>query len=190
MATLSDPKEIEALSFRIVSKYFVGKKMPRLQKEVVKRVLHATSDPDYIEDIIFHSKAIKNALTAIKNGENVIVDASMVRAGINKKSLSTFGCKIICFLNRKDVVRQAPQLNITRSALAMRKACKLMERGIVAIGNAPTALLEVCDLVSKGKARPALIIGLPVGFVGAKENSGIRVVWGAREWSSLHRWRT
>ena len=93
----------------------------------------------------------------------------MVKAGINKKLLSTFGGKVICLINRKDVVRQASRLNITRSTLAMRKASKLMEGGIVAIGNAPTALFEVCDLVSIGKAKPDLIIGLPVGFVGAKE---------------------
>lgn len=169
MTVLTDPKEIETKSFRIVDKHLAGMKLPRYQKEVIKRVLHATSDLNYIEDILFHSKAIRNALAAIREGENVVVDASMVKAGINKKLLSTFGCKVICLLNRKDVARQASQLNISRSMVAMRKAVKLMDGGIVAIGNAPTALFEVCDLVSKGKARPALIIGLPVGFVGAKE---------------------
>ncbi|MDP3732786.1 MAG: precorrin-8X methylmutase [Candidatus Omnitrophota bacterium] len=169
MAVLTDPKEIETKSFQIVDKHLAGIKLPQHQKEVMKRVLHATSDLNYIEDIIFHPKAIRNALTAIRRGENVIVDASMVKAGINKKLLSTFGGKVVCLINRKDVARQASRLNITRATLAMRKASKSMEGGIVAIGNAPTALFEVCDLVNIGKARPALIIGLPVGFVGAKE---------------------
>lgn len=169
MAILTDPKEIETKSFQIVDKYLAGIKLPRHQKEVMKRVLHATSHLNYIEDIIFHSKAIRNALAAIRRGENVIVDASMVKAGINKKLLSTFGSKVICLINNKTIAREALRLNITRSTLAIRRAHKLMNRGIVAIGNAPTALFEVCDLVSKGKARPALIIGLPVGFVGAKE---------------------
>lgn len=170
MAILTDPKEIQAKSFQIVDKYLTNVKLPGFQKEVLRRVLHATSDLNYSKDIVFHSKAVKNALTAIKKGENIVVDANMVKAGINKKLLSTFGCRVICLLNRRDVARQASQLNITRSILAMRKSAKFMNGGIVAIGNAPTALFEVCDMVSKGRARPSLIIGLPVGFVGAKES--------------------
>lgn len=170
MAIFTDPREIQAKSFQIVEKHLTGIKLPRYQKEVMKRVLHATSDLNYMEDMLFHPKAVRNALEAIRKGKNVVVDASMVKAGINKKLLSTFGCKVICLLNRKDVARQASQLNITRSMVAMRKAVKLMEGGIVAIGNAPTALFEVCDLVNKGKARPKAIIGLPVGFVGANES--------------------
>lgn len=169
MAVLTNPKEIEAKSFQIVDKYLAVLKLPRHQKEVLKRVLHATSDLNYIEDILFHSKAIRKALAAIRKGENVVVDASMVKAGINKKTLSRFGGKVICLINRTDIARHASRLNTTRSILAMRKARKLMEGAIVAIGNAPTALFEVCDLVSKGKTSPALIIGLPVGFIGAKE---------------------
>jgi len=166
---LIDPKEIEAKSFQIVDKHVAGIKLPRHQKEVMKRVLHATSDLNYIEDMLFHPKAVRSALGAIRKGKNVVVDAGMVMAGINKKLLSTFGCKVFCLLNREDVAWQASQLNISRSILAMRKAVKLMEGGIVAIGNAPTALFEVCNMVSKGKASPAVLIGLPVGFVGAKE---------------------
>ena len=166
---ITNPKDIETKSFQIVDKHLRNIKLPRFQKEVVKRVLHATSDLNYAKDLIFHSKAIKNGLAAIKKGRDVVVDASMVKAGINKKTLSGFGGRVICFVNNERVARQASRLNITRSMLSMRKASKLMNGGIVAIGNAPTALFEVCDLVSKGKARPALIIGLPVGFVGAKE---------------------
>ena len=166
---ITNPKDIETKSFQIVDKHLRNIKLPRFQKEVVKRVLHATSDLNYAKDLIFHSKAIKNGMAAIKKGRDVVVDASMVKAGINKKTLSGFGGRVICFVNNERVARQASRLNITRSMLSMRKASKLMNGGIVAIGNAPTALFEVCDLVSKGKARPALIIGLPVGFVGAKE---------------------
>jgi precorrin-8X/cobalt-precorrin-8 methylmutase len=156
-------------SFQIVNKYLAGIKLPGPQKEVMERVLHATSDLNYIEDMIFHPKAIKGGIAAIGRGGNVVVDASMVKAGINKKLLSIFGSKVICLINKKDIARKASRLNITRSILAMRKACESMNGGIVAIGNAPTALFEVCDLVNKGMAKPSLIIGLPVGFVGAKE---------------------
>ena len=169
MLVLTDPQEIQAKSFQTIDKYLIDIKLPQYQKEVVKRVLHATSDLNYIEDIVFHPKAIRNALASIKKGKNIVVDASMVKAGINKKLLSIFGGKVICHINRKDVARKASQLNVTRSILAMRKASQLMNGVIVAIGNAPTALFEVCDLVSTGKTKPALIIGLPVGFVGAKE---------------------
>ena len=169
MSVLTDPKAIAARSFKIIDKHIAGFRLPRHQKEVLKRVLHATSDLNYIKDLVFHSKAVRNALAAIRKGENIIVDASMVKAGINKKMLSYFGGKVICLINRKDIAGQASRSNITRSILAMRKACKLMEGGIVAIGNAPTALFELCDLVSIGKARPVMVIGLPVGFVGAKE---------------------
>lgn len=169
MLILTDPKEIEAKSFQIVNKYLTGIKLSGLERKVMERVLHATSDLNYIKDLLFHPKAIKNALMAISEGRDIVVDAGMVKAGINKKLLSTFGSRAVCLINRKDIARQASRLNITRSILAMRKGCKSMNGGIVAIGNAPTALFEVCDLVTKGRASPSLIIGLPVGFVGAKE---------------------
>lgn len=169
MAILIDPKAIEAKSFQIVDKYLAVKKLPRYQKEVMRRVLHATSDLNYIEDMVFHPKAITDGLAAIRKGKGIIVDAGMVKAGINKKILAAFGGRVICLINNKVVAREALRLNITRSISAMRKARKLMEGALVAIGNAPTALFEVCDLVGNGKARPALVIGMPVGFVGAKE---------------------
>ena len=164
-----NPREIEAKSFQIADRYLRNVKFPLFQKEVVKRVIHATSDLNYVKDMVFHPKAVRSAISAIRNGKDIVVDAAMVKAGINKKTLSSFGGRVICLINKVDVRRQASRLNITRSALAMRKAHKLMDAGIVAIGNAPTALFEVCELVAKGKARPSLIIGLPVGFVGAKD---------------------
>ena len=169
MIVLNDPREIETKSFRIVDKYLKNVKLPGFQKEVLKRVLHATSDLKYAKDFLFHSKAVKDGLAAIRKGKSIVVDASMVKAGINKKILLGFAGKVICLINKEDIVKQASRLNITRSILAMRKAHKLMDGGIVAIGNAPTALFEVCDLVSKGRTRPSLIIGLPVWLVGAKE---------------------
>ncbi|MDP3791979.1 MAG: precorrin-8X methylmutase [Candidatus Omnitrophota bacterium] len=170
MQIITSPKEIELKSFRIVDKYLADVKLARPQKEVTARVIHATSDLNYAKDILFHPKAIRAAVTAIKKGKNIVADANMVKAGINKKILSGFGGRVICFIDNKGVAKQASRLNITRSILAMRKACKSINGGIVVIGNAPTALFEVCDMVSKGRAEPSLIIGLPVGFVGAKES--------------------
>lgn len=169
MAIITDPKKIEIKSFQTVDKHLAGLKFPSQQKEVIKRVLHATSDLSYAKDMIFHPKAIRNAVMAIREGRNIVVDASMVKAGINKKMLAGFGGRAVCLINDKDISIKALRLNITRSILAMRKSAKSMDGGIVAIGNAPTALFEVCDLIKNGKARPCLIIGVPVGFVGAKE---------------------
>lgn len=169
MKIITNPRDIEAKSFKIAAKYLSNLKLPRLEKEVVTRVLHATSDLSYAKDIIFHPRAVRAALQAIRTGKSIIVDASMVKAGINKKALKDFGGEVICLINNKDISIKASRLNITRSILAMRKSAKFMNGGIVAIGNAPTALFEVCDLVKQSKARPCIIIGIPVGFVGAKE---------------------
>ncbi len=169
MRIITNPQAIQDKSFRIVDQYLKNVKLPGLEKEILKRVLHATSDIKYVRDFVFHPKSVKDGLAAIKKGKNIVVDASMVKAGINKKILSGFGGKVICFIDKDDIAKKASRLNITRSILAMRKAQKLMDGGIVAIGNAPTALFEVCNLVNQKKAAPALIIGVPVGFVGAKE---------------------
>lgn len=169
MEILTNPKDIESRSFQIVDKYVRGAKLPRFQKEVVKRVLHATSDLNYAKDLLFSKGAILGGLKAIRQGRDIIVDAEMVKAGINKRILNCFGGRVVCMINNKDVIRKSAELKITRAILAMRKSAKLIDKAIVAIGNAPTALFEVCDLVEDKSVKPALIIGVPVGFVGAKE---------------------
>lgn len=169
MKIITNPKDIEKKSFQIVDEHLINIKLPKLQKEILKRIVHATSDLNYAKDIVFHKKAVKNGLSAIKKRKNIIADSRMVKAGINKKILSNYGGKVICLIDNPDIAKNAYKLNITRAMLAMRKACKLMDDGIVVIGNAPTALFEICDLIDKGRIRPALVIGLPVGFVGAKE---------------------
>lgn len=170
MIIITDPKDIETKSFKIVEKYADKVKLPKFEKEVLKRVLHATSNLGYTKDLVFHPKAIECGLEALKSGRDIVVDAGMVQAGINKKILSSFGGKVICHINNKNIAREALKLKLTRSILCMRKSVRSMEGGIVAIGNAPTALFEVCELIKKGAVKPALIIGIPVGFVGAKES--------------------
>lgn len=179
MNILSNPKLIEDKSFEIISRLLPDLKLPYAQKEVLKRVIHATTDLSYAQDLFFHPQAVKAGIKAIKEGRDVICDVSMVKAGINKKALRGFGGKVSCFINDRDVVKQASELKMARAILAMRKAAGFMNGAIVAIGNAPTALFELCDLVKKGKVKPALIIGVPVGFVGAVESkeslTGLRV---------------
>lgn len=170
MTILNNPRKIEARSFEIIDRSLWDIKLPKLQKEIIKRVIHATTDLNYAKELLFHPQAVKAGLAAIRAGKNIIVDATMVKAGINKKLLLNFGGKVICFIDNKDIIRRSSQLKTTRAILTMRKSKRLMNGGIVAIGNAPTALFELCDLVKKGNAKPALIIGVPVGFVGAVES--------------------
>lgn len=170
MNVILNPKLIEDKSFEIISRLLPDLNLSYAQKEVLKRVIHATTDLNYAKDLFFHPRAIRVGLKAIKKGANIICDVNMVKAGINKKTLSEFGGKVICLINDKDVVRKAAKLKIARAIVSMRKAAPFMKGSIVAIGNAPTALFELCDLVKKNKAHPALIIGVPVGFVGAVES--------------------
>lgn len=169
-SVISEPKKIQERSFEIIAKYIKDLKLTSAQKQVVRRIIHATAEPRYAREIMFHPQAMAKALAAIERGANIIVDAAMVEAGINKKLLSGFGGKVICLINDSEVIRKAEQLKTTRAILAMRESTALMNEAIVVIGNAPTALFEVCRLIQEFKIKPALVVGLPVGFVGAKES--------------------
>lgn len=170
MRCMLDPKKIEEESFRIITGILASSKLRGNEKEVVKRVIHATTDTDYAKNLLFHPAAIESGLAAIKNGKDIICDVGMVMAGINKKTLSGFGGKAICFIEDKSVVRQSSRQKIARAILAMRKASNLMDGAVIAIGNAPTALFEVCELIKRNRVAPALVIGVPVGFVGASDS--------------------
>lgn len=170
MKIILNPKSIENKSFEIISQLLPGLSLPYAQMQVLKRVIHATTELNYAKELSFHPQAIKAGLRAIKEGNDIICDVGMVEAGINKKSLIVFGGRVRCFINDNNVVKKANKLKIAKAILAMRKASPFMDGAIVAIGNAPTALFELCELVKKGKTGPALIIGVPVGFVGAVES--------------------
>ncbi|GFP19431.1 precorrin-8X/cobalt-precorrin-8 methylmutase [Candidatus Hakubella thermalkaliphila] len=170
MKKIVDPQRIEDKSFKIIEGLLADLNLPKEQKEVVKRVIHATVDLDYARGLIFHPCAIEAGLAALRTGKNIVTDVNMVKVGIRREILSGFGGAVACLINDQEVVQSSSQSGYARAAISMRKAHQLMDGGIVAIGNAPTALFEVCDLVRKGKARPALIIGVPVGFVGAAES--------------------
>lgn len=164
-----DPKKIEEKSFEIINRLLPDLKLSPEEKEVVKRVIHTTTDLDYAKGLLFHPQAVASGLEAIRKGKNIICDVGMVEAGINKKILANFGGKVICFINDRDVKVEASKLKISRAMAAMKKAEKFANGSIISIGNAPTALFEICGLVKKGKIKPALIVGVPVGFVGAVE---------------------
>ena len=139
---------------------------------IVRRVIHATADFDFAgkNKIIFHKDAITSGISALKNNCNIIVDVNGVIGGLNKQNPKDFGNNIICNISDSGLAERAKQENKTRAQMSMRVAAFEMNGGIVVIGNAPTALLEVIKMIREGITKPALVIGIPVGFVSAAES--------------------
>ncbi|OGW78058.1 MAG: hypothetical protein A3I73_05040 [Omnitrophica bacterium RIFCSPLOWO2_02_FULL_45_16] len=169
---ISEGRRIEGKSFEIIGGLLKKRRihLSGPQKAVITRVIHASADLGYVRDLVFSPGAIEAGIRAIKRGKNIVVDSSMVKAGINKNITARFKNKIICRIHDKDIIKNAEELNLTRSIVAMRKSQRETEGGIIAIGNAPTALFEICDLIKGAKSKPALVVGIPVGFVGAAES--------------------
>ena len=158
------PVEIEKRSFEIIAQ-----ELPHPVDEsiapVVKRVIHATADFDYVDSLYFSDGAIDAALAALRGGATIVTDTAMALAGINKAALERHGCAARCFIADEDVASAAAARGITRSAAAVEKAAALEGPLVFAVGNAPTALVRLCEMMGEGKVRPRLVIGVPVGFV-------------------------
>ena len=139
---------------------------------IVKRIIHSTADFDFARQnkVVFHKDSIQSATHALKKGCNIIVDVNGVIGGFNKDNMKKFGNQVICNISDPQVVEEAKKLNKTRAQTSMRLAAKQMDHGVVAIGNAPTALIEVIQMIKEGITSPALVIGIPVGFVCAVES--------------------
>ena len=164
--------DIEKKSFEIIDSEIGSHGYDELQWAIVRRVIHATADFDFAGrgKILFHEKAIESAFAAVKNKCTIVTDVDMVLAAINKKSLTDLGLKTACYISDREVAEESRRSGKTRSEAAMRRAAKDMDGGIVAIGNAPTALYEVIRIVREGATKPALVVGIPVGFVSAPES--------------------
>ena len=168
MRILHDPMEIEKRSFAILSSELTVA-LPEENEMVVKRVIHATADFDFAETLVFSEHAVARALEALAGGCDIVTDTQMAKAGINKKVLSELGGAVHCFMSDEDVAREALRRGTTRAAVSMEKAACLEKPCAVAVGNAPTALLALYDLIEAGKIRPAFVVGAPVGFVNVVE---------------------
>jgi precorrin-8X/cobalt-precorrin-8 methylmutase len=164
------PEEIEAGSFRIIDSEAGEHGWGENEWQIVRRAVHTSADFEYVRSMVISDGAISAALEALRGGAGIVTDTNMARAGISKERLNSFGCMVTCHVADSDVGSAAKHEGITRSAVAMRKAVTDSKNRIFVIGNAPTALFELLRLIEAGKARPALIIGLPVGFVGAEES--------------------
>ncbi|MFQ5736692.1 MAG: precorrin-8X methylmutase [Thermodesulfobacteriota bacterium] len=160
---------IEKESFRIIGTELDAGGLSLAELPVITRVIHSTADFEFRDLLRFTPNAIRAGIEAIKAGRGIITDVNMVKAGITPGRLARFGTRVSCFSSDADVVKDAEAQGITRTSASMRKAAAQMAGGIVAIGNAPTALNELLRLIREGAAPPALIVGVPVGFVGAVE---------------------
>ena len=166
------PEEIEKLSFELIDEQAGNKTADKLglseaQYTIARRMVHTTGDFDYFTNVRFHPDAITAGIKAINSGRPIIADTNMLAAGATRLPHDT---KVIVRVNDDDIKTEAAGLGITRSILAMRKSADIMNEAIIAIGNAPTALLEVIRLIEENKVSPALVIGIPVGFVKAAES--------------------
>jgi len=159
------PSEIEKRSFEIITKELGERSFGPGEELVVKRVIHTTADFDYAENLVFSEDAVKKALEALREGTPIVTDTNMGKSGINKRSLAALGGEVYCFMADSDVAGRAAENGTTRAAASMDKAAELGRDCIFAVGNAPTALVRLYELIQEGRIHPKLIIGVPVGFV-------------------------
>ncbi|ETR67338.1 MAG: precorrin-8X methylmutase [Candidatus Magnetoglobus multicellularis str. Araruama] len=167
------PHEIEQKSFKIIDKEAGQHTFNTKEWNIVRRMIHTSADFGYMQSVRIHKDAIGAGIRALCKGRNIITDTEMLRAGIRKKSVEKFGGQTICLINDSNVINESSKQGTTRSHEAVNLALEQMNDGIYAIGNAPTALLHLISLCQEQKANPALIIGLPVGFVNAEESKSL-----------------
>ena len=164
------PEEIEKRSFEIIAAELAerGITLPAEQDPVTRRVIHTSADFDYAETMTYSENAVEIAKNLIKNGADIVTDTNMALAGINKKVLASFGGEAHCYMADADVAAMAKERKTTRAAISMELASKLEKPVIFAVGNAPTALIQIYELMQERDWRPAFVIGVPVGFVNVE----------------------
>lgn len=164
------PGDIEKRSFEIITKELGDRKIDPENEAVVKRVIHTSADFDYYDNLKFSPGAVRKGIEAIKKGACIVTDTQMARSGINKAALAAFGGEAFCFMADEDVAQTAKKNGSTRATASMDKAAGLSRPTIFAIGNAPTALVRLYELIKDDVLHPELIIGVPVGFVNVVES--------------------
>ncbi len=161
------PKDIEARSFELIGEELKEKNivLDSEQEPVTKRVIHTTADFEYAQTMTYSKDAIKIARELIKNGADIVTDTNMAKSGINKTTLAKFGGEVHCFMADEDVAAEAKKRQVTRATVSMEKAALIKKPVIFAIGNAPTALISLYEMMEQHKFKPEFVIGVPVGFV-------------------------
>lgn len=165
-------RAIEAGSFAVIDEEVGDHQFTDEQWQVVRRVIHSTADFEHKDLVSFHCDPIDHGIKALESSCPIITDVRMIEVGLNKQRLDAFGCQTHCFISDEDVISEAKLRNSTRARVAMEKAYHqgLLEGAIVAVGNAPTSLLELERLYREFNVKPALVVGVPVGFVSAAES--------------------
>lgn len=164
------PAQIEARSFEIIGEELDGIPLLPGTEPIVKRCIHTSADFEYARSLAFTEGVVAHALEALKNGVSIVTDTQMGRAGINKARLARYGGGVYCFMSDEDVAEAAKKGGTTRAAASMDKAARLDKPLIFAVGNAPTALVRLYELIQNGDLKPELIIGVPVGFVNVVQS--------------------
>lgn len=164
------PMDIEKRSMEIITEELGGRTWPDPEFAIVKRCIHTSADFDYADNLCFSENAAKIGMEAIKRGAHIVTDTKMAWSGINKKKLASFGGEAYCFMSDEDVAAEAKEKGCTRAAICMERGAALDGEVIFAIGNAPTALIRLYEMIQEGRVKPALIIGAPVGFVNVVES--------------------
>lgn len=162
------PEEIEKRSMEIITSELNGRTWPEPQFSIIKRCIHTSADFDYADNLCFSEKAAEIGIQALRNGASIVTDTEMAAAGINKKKMAEYGGQVHCFMRDAEVAEAAKKRGCTRATICMEKGAEISGEVIFAIGNAPTALIRLKELIAEG-LRPALIIGAPVGFVNVVE---------------------
>lgn len=164
------PRDIERRSFEIITQELGDTPLIPGTEPIVKRCIHTSADFDYAQNLRFSQNVVAQALDAIRSGASIITDTKMAASGINQTALARYGGKVCCFISDPDVVNAAAAQGTTRAVAAMDKSAALGEDFIYAIGNAPTALVRLYELINEGKIHPKLVIGVPVGFVNVVQS--------------------
>lgn len=164
------PEEIEKRSFEIITEELGNYSFLPGTEQIVKRCIHTSADFEYAKNLVFSENAVEKILESIRNGASIVTDTQMGKAGINKKRLKEYGGEVHCFMSDEDVAAEAKRRGTTRAAVSMEKATGLDEKLIFAIGNAPTALVRLYELISEGKLKPEAVIAVPVGFVNVVQS--------------------
>jgi precorrin-8X/cobalt-precorrin-8 methylmutase len=164
------PKEIENESFRRIEAIVGNHNLAPEVWFVVRRMIHTSADFDYLHNVRCHPQAIAAGVAALKTGCILVTDVRMVQAGIPMRRLAALGGQSLCFMDSPAVIQEAARRGVTRASVAIEQTRSFWDGGVVAIGNAPTALRKLLELIAAGQGRPALIVGIPVGFVDAAES--------------------
>ncbi|MDO4941403.1 MAG: precorrin-8X methylmutase [Lachnospiraceae bacterium] len=164
------PAEIEKTSMEIITKELGDRIFPESEAPIIKRCIHTSADFDYADNLVFSKNAVSTALEAIRHGASIVTDTRMAASGVNKRKLAQYGGQVYCFMDHEDVALEAKNRGCTRAVVCMERGAEIKGPVIFAIGNAPTALIHLYELIQEKRVDPVLVIGVPVGFVNVIES--------------------